>query len=111
MARTIYDKPTRALLKDMLTAWDLKPGQVFTSSRAIEWFATNYPKLKPGSIRAHLVQASTNDRGRLHHPATNETDDILFKVGPGQFRRYEPDKEGLNKSTDHAPESLIDAKE
>lgn len=93
MARTIYDKPTRALLKDMLTAWDLKPGQVFTSSRAIEWFATNYPKLKPGSIRAHLVQASTNDRGRLHHPATNETDDILFKVGPGQFRRYEPDKD------------------
>jgi hypothetical protein len=93
MARTIYDKPTRALLKDMLAAWGLKPGQVFTTSRAIEWFATNYPKLKQGSIRAHLVQASTNDRSRLHHPATNETDDLLFKVATGQFRLYEPGKD------------------
>lgn len=93
MARTIYDKPTRALLKDMLTDWALKPGQVFTTSRALEWFAQNYPKLKPGSIRAHLVQASTNDRSRLHHSATNETDDLLFKVDSGQFRRYEPGKD------------------
>jgi hypothetical protein len=83
MARTIYDKPTRALLKDMLIDWGLKPGQVFTTSRAIQWFVAKYPKLKPGSIRAHLVQASTNDRSRLHHPSTNETDDLLFKVeGP-----------------------------
>lgn len=93
MARTIYDKPTRALLKDMLVDWDLKPGQVFTTSRALEWFTSNYPKLKPGSIRAHLVQASTNDRSRLHHPATNETDDLLFKVGSGAFRLYEPGKD------------------
>lgn len=93
MARTIYEKPTRALLKDMLTAWDLKPGQVFTASRVIEWFATNFPKLKSSSIRAHLVQASTNDRSRLHHPATNETDDLLFKVDSGQYRLYEPGKD------------------
>lgn len=71
MPRTIYDRPTRALLKDMLTSFGLQPGQVFTTSRAIEWFAEHYPKLKPGSIRAHLVQASTNDRSRLHHPATS----------------------------------------
>ena len=47
MARTIYDKPTRALLKDMLADWDLQPGQVFTTSRALEWFAKNYPKPIP----------------------------------------------------------------
>jgi hypothetical protein len=93
MARTIYDKPTRALLKDMLKDLSLKPGQVFTSSRAIQWFAEHYPKLKAGSVRAHLVQASTNDRSRLHHPATNETDDLLFKVASGQFRLYEPGKD------------------
>lgn len=93
MAKTIYEKPTRALLKDMLADWGLKPGQVFTTSRAIEWFDSKYPKLKPGSIRAHLVQASTNDRSRLHHSATNETDDLLFKVDSGQFRRYEQGKD------------------
>jgi endonuclease len=93
MAKTIYDKPTRALLKDMLNAWDLKPGQVFTSSRAVEWFSNHFPKLKPVTIRAHLVQASTNDKNRLHHPSTNETDDILFKVDTGQYRLYEAGKD------------------
>jgi endonuclease len=93
MARTIYDKPTRALLKDLLKDMGLKPGQVFTTSRAIEWFKQNYPKLQPSSIRAHLVQASTNDRSRLHHPATNTSDDLLFKVDSGQFRLYEPGKD------------------
>ncbi len=90
MARSIYDKPTRALLKDMLSDWDLKPGETFAAQRAVGWFAQHYPKLKPGSIHAHLVQASTNDQSRLHHPATNSTDDVLFKVGSREYRRYDP---------------------
>lgn len=53
MARTIYEKSTRALLKDMLKEWNLRPGQVFTTSRVLEWFARNYPKLKASSLRAH----------------------------------------------------------
>lgn len=93
MARTIYEKPTRALLKDMVAEWSLRPGQVFTATRAIEWFETHYPKLKPGSINAHLVQASTNDRSRLHHPSTNTTDDLLFRVAPRQYRLYEAGKD------------------
>ncbi len=93
MAKAIYEKSTRALLKDMLQDLGLKPGQVFTSSRALQWFAEYYPKLKPGSIRAHLVQASTNDRSRLHHSTTKESDDLLFKVASGQFRLYEPGKD------------------
>ena len=96
MARTIYEKPTRALLKDMLADWNLKLGETFTAQRAIDWFAQHYPKLKTGSIHAHLVQASTNDRSRLHHPATNATDDLLFKVGSREYRRYDP-------GTDPAP--------
>lgn len=93
MAKTIYEKPTRALLKDMLAAWAIKPGQVFTSSRAVDWFKTHYPKLKPITIRAHLVQASTNDKNRLHHPSTNQTDDLLVRVDVGQYRLYEPGKD------------------
>jgi hypothetical protein len=93
MARTIYEKPTRQLLKDMLADMRLQPGQVFTTSRTLEWFRTHYPKLQPNSIRAHLVQASTNDRSRLHHPSTNASDDLLFKVDSGQFRLYEPGRD------------------
>lgn len=93
MARTIYDKPTRALLKDMLVDMHVAPGQILTTSRAVAWFQSNYPRLQPNSIRAHLVQASTNDPNRLHHPSTNATDDLLFKIAPGQFRLYEPGKD------------------
>jgi endonuclease len=89
----LYDKPIRALLKDMLAEWGLEPGQVFTSSRVVEWFAKHYPKAKTTSLRAHLVQASTNDRSRLHHPTTKESDDLLFKIAPGQYRLYEPGKD------------------
>lgn len=90
MARTIYEKPTWALLKDMTDDWDLKPGQVFTGTRAVEWFGVNYPKLRPSSIKAHLVQASTNDASRLHHSSTTAAHDLLFKVDRGQYRLYEP---------------------
>jgi hypothetical protein len=93
MARSIYEKPTRELMKDMLDDWGLKPGQVFTSSRAIEWFKQKYPKLKLGSVRGHLLRASTNDRGRLHHQGISETDDLLVKVAPGQYRLYESGKD------------------
>jgi endonuclease len=91
--KTIYDKPTRVLLKDMLAAWKLQPGETFNARRAVEWFAQHYPKLKPGSIKAHLVQASTNDPSRLHHTATNSTDDLLFRVGSREYRLYEAGKD------------------
>jgi len=90
MARTIYGKPTRALMRDMLEGLGLQPGQVVTTSRVLEWFAQHYPKLAANSLRAHLVQASTNDPSRLHHSSTKTSDDLLFKVGPGQFRLYDP---------------------
>lgn len=92
MAKTIYEKPTRALLRDMITSLALQPGQVLTTTRAVEWFSQHYPKLQPNSVRAHLVQASTNDNSRLHH-APRSDDDIFFKIGPGQYRLYEPGKD------------------
>ena len=93
MPKTIYEKPTRVLLKDMLASWHLQPGEIFSARRAVDWFAEKYPKLKSGSITAHLVQASTNDPSRLHHTATNSTDDLLYRVGPREYRLYEPGKD------------------
>lgn len=92
MSKSIYDKPVRLLIRDMITAFGLQPGQVFTTSRAFDWFKQHYPKLQLSGIRAHLVMASTNDRSRLHHPARPD-DDLLFKVASGQFRLFEPGKD------------------
>lgn len=33
MPKTIYDKPTRVLLKDRLTAWKLQPGETFNAKQ------------------------------------------------------------------------------
>lgn len=103
MAKTIYDKPTRALLKDMLAAWNLQPGETFTAKRAVDWFAEKYPKLKSGSINAHLVQASTNDPSRLHHTSMNSSDDLLFRVGSREYRLYEP---GEDPTPIHLPNKV-----
>jgi hypothetical protein len=92
MAKTIYDKPVRVLIRDMLQEFGLKPGQVITTGRVLSWFNTNYPKLQPTGIKANLVLLSTNDRNRLHHPVKPD-DDVLFKVDTGQFRLYEPGKD------------------
>jgi hypothetical protein len=92
MARTIYDRPTRALFKDMVTELGMRPGQLVTSARIIEWFQQRYPKLKPATILGHLAIFSTNDRSRLHH-ALQPGDDLLFKVDTGQFRLYEPGRD------------------
>jgi len=47
MPRNFYDKPARELLKDMIADMRLQPGQVFTTSRAVDWFKERYPKLNP----------------------------------------------------------------
>lgn len=92
MARSIYEKSTRELLKDMVAELKLQPGQILTSTRILEWFATHYPKLNPSTISAHLVRMSTNERNRLHHTVT-PSDDLFFKVAKRQFRLYEPGKD------------------
>lgn len=38
MPKAIYDKTVRYLLHDMVAAFNLKPGQVFTSTKALDWF-------------------------------------------------------------------------
>lgn len=42
MEPTIYYRPIRALLKEMISALGLKPGQVFTTARVTQWFLHEY---------------------------------------------------------------------
>ena len=92
MAKTIYEKPVRILIRDMLQESGIKPGQVITSGRVLNWFESHYPKLQASGVKANLVQLSTNDKNRLHHPIKPE-DDVLFRIDTGQYRLYEPGKD------------------
>jgi hypothetical protein len=91
MARTIYGKPVRTLLKDMLTDWGLKPGQVFTASRAIEWFGQHYPKLKPAGIRPKVFADRYAD---LKHGqrVSSSYFDIRYYPGAGTIHFFARDK-------------------
>ena len=63
---SIYDKPVRVLIRDMISAFAPQKGALFSKDRAIEWFAQHYPKIKEGTISAHLIRFSTNAPSRLH---------------------------------------------
>lgn len=91
----IYDKPVRVLIRDMIHALAPTLDQNFSREAAIEWFAVNYPKIKEGTVSAHLIRFSTNAATRLHYSAKAE-EDLLFQIDGSHFRRY-------NAATDPSP--------
>lgn len=88
----IYSKPVRGLIPDMVA--DLAPqhGQIFSKDSAIEWFASHYPKIKQGTIFAHLIRFSTNAASRLHYNARPD-EDLLYQIDGNHFRLYDPAKD------------------
>lgn len=87
----LYDKPVRILLRDMVEDVRLAAGQVLTREEALEWFRSRYPLVKEGTIAAHLIRLSTNNRNRLHYsPRHDGSDDVFFQLEPGRYRLYLP---------------------
>jgi hypothetical protein len=74
----------------MVTDMPIAAGQVVTKEAVLNWFATHYPKIKEGTISAHLIRLSTNARSRLHHPVKPGEDDVFVQVNPSHFRLYDP---------------------
>lgn len=91
----IYDKPVRVLIREMVAVLVPQTGQLFSKDQAIEWFSQRYPKIKEGTISAHLIRFSTNAPSRLHYSAKAD-EDLLFQVDGSHFRLYD-------QSTDPAP--------
>lgn len=89
----IYEKPVRLLMRDMADDFNLEPDQVFTKREAINWFTTNYPKVKEGTITAHLIRLSTNANSRIHYNAKPVEDDLFFQIDGSRFRLYKPNED------------------
>lgn len=90
---SLYDKPVRALMHDMVSDMGLQPGSVFSRDRVRTWFKENYPKIKDGTIAAHLLRMSINSKSRVHYGARPGGDDLFFQVDPKHFRLYESHKD------------------
>jgi len=86
----IYDRPVSQLLRELVNERLSSPQSVLTRIESIAWFAERYPKVRPGTVAAHLLKFATNEPTRLHYNHRPTEDDVLFKVAPGRFRRFDP---------------------
>jgi endonuclease len=85
----IYDRPVRLLMREMIDELAPEGGIVFTRKEALNWFRQHYPKVKEGTVGAHLLRFSTNSRSRHYYsPRADEAE--LFQLDGGRFRRYDP---------------------
>lgn len=93
---SIYDKPVRLLLKDFVSNQNIVKGQIISKDQVISWFKSNYPKIKTGTITAHLLKMSVNAPTRIHYNANpNGEDDLLYKINGSHFRLYEKESDPL----------------
>lgn len=86
----LYDRPVRLLMKDMADELAALPDATFTKNDAIAWFRRKYPKIKTGTVTAHLIKLSTNAQSRTHYHAKPGDDDVLYQIDGSHFRRYNP---------------------
>jgi endonuclease len=86
---SIYSQPVRALIPEMVKKLARQQGHLFTKDAAIGWFARHYPKIKQGTVSAHLIRFSTNAPSRLHY-SVRPDEDLLYQVDGSHFRLYDP---------------------
>ena len=99
----IYDRPVHSLIRDMIADLASQKGQRFSREHAIMWFDKRYPKIKKGTISAHLIRFSTNAPSRLHHGTSDRGgEDLLFQIDRNHFRLYDPatDPEPIHSKSD-----------
>ena len=89
----IYDKPVRFLMKEMVDDFSLQEGQEFSKQQVIGWFNEHYPKIKTGTLAAHLIRFSTNAKSRIHHNANSGDDDRFFQIDGSHFRLYDSNQD------------------
>jgi len=81
--------------EDMTAALAPAAGAVFSKQQAIDWFAKNYPKIKTGTVTAHLIRLSVNAPSRAHYSAKPGEDDVFFQVDGSHFRLYQAGQDPL----------------
>jgi hypothetical protein len=65
-------------------------GQILIKEQVLSWFSARYPKIKEGTISAHLIRLSTNAPSRVHYSAKPGEDDLFFQLDGSHFRLYDP---------------------
>ena len=86
----IYEKPVKLLFNDMIDELGIKKGDIIKRDQFFAWFKDKYPKIKAGTISAHLLRMSINAPSRIHYNVnSNGEDDLLFQIDTHKFRLYD----------------------
>jgi len=92
----IYEKSVRFLMKDFVIDQKIAKAQIVSKDQVISWFRANYPKIKTGTITAHLIKMSVNAPSRVHYKANpNGEDDLFYQIDGSHFRLYEAGSDPL----------------
>jgi len=88
----IYDKTVNEIMVEYFSK--LNQGDVFTTREMVNYFKNNYPKIKQGTITAHLLKFSTNSKTRIYYNTRkNGKCDLLFKIDENKYRLYDKAKD------------------
>ena len=86
---SMYDKPVRILMQEMIPAMGISQGDIFSREQVVKWFAAQYPKIKQGTVAAHLIRLSTNAPTRTQYSVKFDgSDDHFYKIDSNKFRLY-----------------------
>jgi endonuclease len=107
----LYDKPVRLLFWDMVADISLKKGEVLTKQQVIDWFGAKYPRVKQGTIAAHLIRLSVNAPSRHHYNAKAGEDDLFYQIDGSHFRLYDAAVDRLNLIQNEEPLPEIEPEE
>ncbi len=89
----MYEKPVRVLMRNMVEDLIGQKDQIISKEQVLNWFAEKYPRIKQGTISAHLIRFSTNAPSRLHYSARPGEEDLLFQIDGSHFRRFDAAKD------------------
>jgi hypothetical protein len=109
----IYAKPVWGLMQEMVEDIGLKKGETLSRDRVLSWFGSRYPKIKPGTIQAHLIRMSTNAPSRIHYHGKPGTDDLFFQLDGSRFRLYDAsvDPPPIREGGHAAPQESLEPEE
>lgn len=83
----IYDRPVWQLMAD--AAEDLSPP--YTVDAIEGWFRDHFPKIKQGTVAAHIRGLTANDPSRHHHPGLAAKSPLFFRTVSGELVRFDAD--------------------
>jgi hypothetical protein len=91
--KRIYDRTVKELVIEFVQQYYSQKENInknFQKNEIVVWFEKYYPKIKLGTISAHLLKLSVNAPSRIYYSIHNDgTDDLLFQVSSTTFRKYD----------------------